>query len=156
MNVLLIYDSLYGNTKAVAEAVREALPGAVAFIHHSDADPARFQEYDLIILGGPTHGGGPSEDLKGLLERLQPSDVKGPLLAVFDTRLPWVFLRPFGYAAPKIARRLQELGGKVIGDLAGFIVSGGEGPLEEGELERATGWAKSVAADYKELAEARY
>ena len=53
----------------------------------------------------------------------------------------------FGYAAPKIASSLVKAGGQVVTPPEGFIVKGTEGPLEEGELERATAWGRQIAAN---------
>jgi flavodoxin I len=58
-----------------------------------------------------------------------------------NSRLLTVFVNLFGYAAQPIARGLQKKGGKLVGTPEGFFVKDKEGPLEEGELERAAGWA---------------
>jgi len=47
-----------------------------------------------------------------------------------------------GYAAKSIANRLKKKGGDLIMPPEGFLVTGEEGPLQEGELERAADWAK--------------
>jgi hypothetical protein len=49
---------------------------------------------------------------------------------------------PFGYAAPRIARSLEEHGGNLVTEPEGFVVIGIKGPLKEGELARAANWAK--------------
>jgi hypothetical protein len=51
----------------------------------------------------------------------------------------------FGTAAPKIARALEKKGGTLAGPPGGFYVTGGEGPLKEGEVERAAAWAQGLA-----------
>ena len=50
----------------------------------------------------------------------------------------------FGYAAPEIARSLERNGGTLLAPPEGFVVLGMEGPLKEGELERAAGWAQGM------------
>jgi hypothetical protein len=63
--------------------------------------------------------------------------------AAFDTRLdrsPWLT----GVAARGIARRLRRLGMEVIATES-FLVEDAEGPLEEGELERARAWGIELA-----------
>jgi hypothetical protein len=67
-------------------------------------------------------------------------------VAAFDTRLTWWWLRLFGFAAPKIAMTLKKKGGTLIGTPEGFFVTGGEGPLQDGEVERAAAWAREIAA----------
>ena len=77
-------------------------------------------------------------------------------MAAFDTRMvvdgPKVpgILRfmagIFGYAAEPLAKLLVGKGGKQAAPPAGFFVQDSEGPLNVGELERAAGWARQVAA----------
>ena len=56
------------------------------------------------------------------------------------------FVRLFGYAAKPIADRLQKRGGVLVVPPEGFYVEGTEGPLQEGELERASEWARRIVA----------
>ena len=49
-----------------------------------------------------------------------------------------------GYAATSIANRLKKNGGNLRVPPEGFLVTGEEGPLKEGELERAADWAKTI------------
>jgi hypothetical protein len=73
--------------------------------------------------------------------------LQGTCVAAFDTRTPPTILsRVFGFAAPKMAKRLEKEGMTLLVPPAGFIVKGIKGPLEEGELERAAGWAQEIAA----------
>jgi hypothetical protein len=74
-------------------------------------------------------------------------------VAAFDTRVEVAkvnsafltfMVKLFGYAAEPIARGLKKKGGLLVGTPAGFFVLGKEGPLEEGELERAASWAKQL------------
>jgi hypothetical protein len=50
----------------------------------------------------------------------------------------------FGYAAGRIANNLKKKGSTLIASPEGFFVTGGQGPLKEGELERAAAWAKGI------------
>ena len=78
------------------------------------------------------------------------------MVAAFDTRtdmdtlngamrLFGKFLNRLGYAAPKISSSLETKGGQVILSPEGFIVGDKEGPLREGELERAVTWGQQIA-----------
>lgn len=145
MKTLVIYDSLYGNTKIVAQAIADSIPDEVEMAHVNEVPDLNLSNYDLLIIGGPTHGGGPSDTMKGMLESLDPSSVSGAQVAAFDTRITWWWVRPFGYAAPKIARRLEKMGAEILAEGEGFFVTGGEGPLKEGELDRAAAWAQEIA-----------
>jgi len=61
-----------------------------------------------------------------------------------ESRVLLFFVRLFGYAAKPIAEKLKGKGGKPTIPPEGFFVKGMEGPLEEGEIERATSWAKEI------------
>jgi hypothetical protein len=54
--------------------------------------------------------------------------------------------RLFAFAAPRIANPLEKKGVTPLVPPAGFVVKGIKGPLGEGELERAAGWAREIAA----------
>jgi len=142
MKALAVYDSKHGNTERVALAIGEALGAQVRQV--GDVNPADLQGLDLLIVGSPTHGGWFTEGIKALLEASPALD--GVHVAAFDTRTAtiWNRILPFGYAAPRIARRLEGSGGHLVAPPEGFIVLGMEGPLKEGELARAAGWAKGM------------
>ncbi len=55
----------------------------------------------------------------------------------------------FGYADKPIADKLTKKGAIKAADNMGFYVLDSEGPLREGELERASEWAKKIL-DYFE------
>ena len=144
MNTLIIYDSLYGNTKIIAEAVASAIPDEVTLVHVAESDLSQVERQDLLIIGAPTHGGNASDPIKELLGKLPAPGKGGPKVAAFDTRMPNWWLKPFGFAGPKITSRLEKQGWEVILPGEGFIVTGGEGPLQEGEVERAKLWSQSI------------
>lgn len=104
------------------------------------------------MVGSPTRGFRPSKPIQELLKAIP---VQGKRVAAFDTRIPvkevnnlllTVLVKFFGYAAGPIAKGLQKQGGKLVAPAEGFIVNESEGPLRDGELERAAGWAKRQAA----------
>ena len=67
-------------------------------------------------------------------------------MAGFDTRMTNKLITLFGTAVPKISKALKNKGGTVVEQPAGFFVTGGEGPLKDGEIERAAAWARGLAA----------
>jgi len=146
MNTLVIYDSLYGNTRIIAQAITDAIPGDVKMVHVNEVNASQLGIYDLLIVGAPTHGGRASEAVSSLLGRIEAAALIGVKMAAFDTRLTWWWLRLFGFAAPKIAMTLKKKGGTLIGTPEGFFVTGGEGPLQDGEVERAAAWAREITA----------
>lgn len=145
MKTVVVFDSLYGNTKVIAQAIAAAIPGEVSMVHVSEVSPASIGACDLLIVGGPTHGGGPSDPMKAMLSAIGDAALRGTAVAAFDTRVTWWWLRPFGYAAPKIALALAQKGGQPIAPGKGFFVTGGKGPLPAGETDRAAAWAATIA-----------
>jgi flavodoxin len=149
MKTLIVYDSLHGNTKTVAQTIGDAIPGDVEVLHAGEAKASGLEAYDLLVVGAPTHGASPSPDAQKFLDQIQAPALKGIKVAGFDTRLTdtrlaYRLILMFGTAAPKISKALESKGGTVVGQPAGFFVMGGEGPLRDGELERAAAWAKAL------------
>lgn len=145
MNALVVYDSQYGNTEKIARAVGSALGPDARVMRAGGVDPADLESVDLLVVGSPTHGGRPTEAIQGLLGRLEGSLPAGMRVAAFDTRLAAKWVRIFGYAAPKIAGALENAEGTLVAPGEGFVVKGREGPLKDGELERAASWARELA-----------
>ena len=144
MKAMVVYDSKYGHTEKIAQAIGEAIGGQV--LRAGEVNPADMSRFDLLMVGSPTHGGWPTEGIQDLLEA-SPS-LEGVDLAAFDTRTVsiWNRIFRFGYAAPRIAQSLERSGGHLLAPPEGFVVLGVQGPLKDGELERAAGWAKGIAS----------
>jgi flavodoxin len=115
-----------------------------------EAAGADVKALDLLVVGSPTHGGWFTEAVKGWLDQVPATALQGIRVAAFDTRTPPTILsRIFGYAAPRIADRLEKKGGTLLVPPEGFFVQGIKGPLNEGELERAADWAKKIVESVK-------
>ena len=147
MTIVVIYDSLYGNTETIAHAIAEAMPDTVQAKRVDDADPIELASADLLIIGSPTHGALPTEAIQALVDRIGPPAHGEARAATFDTRLTWGFLERWGgFAAPKIAVLLKEKGWTIAGEPGGFFVRGlKKGPLKKGEIARAAAWAEDLA-----------
>jgi flavodoxin len=148
MKTLVIYDSRYGNTKSVAKAIGNAIPGEVDLRHVEETTASELGDYDLLVVGAPTHGGRASDGVRELLDQVPPPALAGVWVAGFDTRMTHPIIRLFGGAASKITRVLEQKGGMLAGPPAAFWVTGGEGPLREGELERAGDWAEGLVRNW--------
>lgn len=157
MAAFVVYDSIFGNTAQVARAVAAALEAGGETVHLLTVDEAQadpIAEIDLLVLGSPTRGFRPTPAVQEFLAQLD-GRLEGVAVAAFDTRidpddihpapLRWV-VEVGGYAADVLAGRLRERGARVIGEPAGFMVGGTEGPLKDGELDRASAWAAGIAA----------
>ena len=141
MKTLVVYDSVHGNTEKIARAIGSAIEGEVQVLRAGDVDISALKTYDLVIVGAPTYGGRPTPAMLEFLAKVPAAAWQGKKVASFDTRIPAKWVKIFGYAAGKIAGRLKKMGATVLGS-EGFFVKGTEGPLVEGELERAAALAQ--------------
>jgi flavodoxin I len=146
VKTLVIYDSVYGNTEIIAQAIGETIPGQVKVLRVGQVNAGDWEAIDLLIIGSPTHGALPTEAVQGLVESIGSPVHEGARAATFDTRLTWGFLERWGgFAAPKLADSLREKGWVLAGAPGGFFVRGlRKGPLKQGETDRATAWAKGL------------
>jgi len=170
MRALVIYESMYGNTHLVADAIAAGLGenARAVSLHEVTADQVR--EADLIVVGGPTHVHGltrestrqaaaeaaaePDSDLEmdpdsygdGLREWFSglPPVSGAALAAAFDTRMsgPPAFT---GRASKGIAKRLHQHGYTLVVEPESFIVSR-ENELVDHEIEHARTWGADIAA----------
>jgi hypothetical protein len=164
---LIVYESLFGNTARVAQAVGEGLREH-AEVHAIDVRTAPVtidSAVDLLVVGGPTHQLGlsraatrrqaaaqypeasPPADT-GLREWLGRVDAPAGTAAIaFDTRLSRpVLLRPFNHAAGSAQRLLRRRGFRIAAPAEWFLVDSATGPLGTGELERARTWGQELAS----------
>ena len=149
MKTLIVYDSVHGNTEKIAQAIGDAITGEVEVLRVGEVNSSGLKTFDLLIVGAPTHGGKPTQPIRDWLNKVPTPAFEGANVAAFDTRIPAKWVRIFGYAAPRIAGSLRKKGGTLIASPEGFFVEGTEGPLTEGELERAAGWAKEIVKSAK-------
>jgi flavodoxin len=155
---MVVYDSAYGNTEQVAQAIGAALgaQGEVEVLRVGDVKPELLAGLSLLIVGSPTQKFSPTGATTGFLKSIPQDGLQGVKVAAFDTRFTedaigrvriLAFLvRIFGYAAKPIADRLARKGGELAVSPEGFYVVDTKGPLLEGELERAADWAKRIPA----------
>lgn len=151
--VFVIYDSVFGNTEKIAQSIAAAL-GTQA-IPVSEVDTDQLRGIDLLVVGSPTRGFRPTEGISKLLNGLPENHLAGVSVAAFDTRiaLETIDSKVFrfvvdkgGYAARTIAKALEKKGGRLVVQGEGFFVTGEQGPLKDGELERAAAWAGKLIA----------
>jgi flavodoxin len=147
MKILVVYDSVYGNTEIIARAIGDALANEVQVLRAGQVESGDLESADLLILGSPTHGALPTEAIQSLVEKIEPPAREGARVATFDTRLTWKFLERWGgFAASKMADTLKEKGWTLACAPEGFFVKGlKKGPLKRGEEDRAAVWAKGLA-----------
>jgi flavodoxin I len=146
MKAIVIYDSQYGNTEQIAKAIGSGFGEEAKVVRVGDVKVADIAPYHFVVIGSPTQGGRETAPVKAFLDKLTGEALKEKRLAAFDTRLKSAWVRVFGYAAPRIETAVREKGGNTTAQPQGFFVKGRRGPLLDGELERATTWAKAIAA----------
>ena len=142
MNTLIIYDSQFGNTERIAQAIAGTLRtfGQAQAVRVDPAHPVELERVDLLILGCPTQAFRPTAAMQSFLEKVSYASLSGLAVACFDTRVHG----PFGSAARGMARRLQKIGVSPLLPPQSFFVKGTQGPLESGEGERAATWARML------------
>jgi flavodoxin I len=144
MKALVVYDTTYSNTEKIAKAIGGALTGDVKVLRAAEANSADFASFDLIVIGSPTYAGRPMPSVADLMNKIPETALKGKNVAAFDTRVPSKIAKLFGYAADRIAKNLKDKGANLVVPAEAFYVTGKEGPLKDGEPERAAAWAKTL------------
>jgi hypothetical protein len=169
MKALVVYESMYGNTHAVAGAIADGLGPDVdtEVVPVERADASALEGVDLLVLGGPTHAHGmsrpstraaameaaakPAADLEvdngaegpGLRDWFDHLDVDLPRAAAFDTRMHGPALVT-GRASKGIAKRLVAHGATLLAEPKSFLVTK-HNELEPDETEHAREWGVTLA-----------
>ncbi len=155
MKSLVVYDSVFGNTEELARAVAGVLAsgGVVAMKRPEEASAADLSGVELLVVGSPTRAFRPTPATMAFIKQLAPDALRRVRIAAFDTRIDVekidnrflsLMVKTFGYAAKPIAKALRKKGGSAAAEPAGFSVADKEGPLVEGERERAEEWARTL------------
>ncbi|MCK5152844.1 MAG: flavodoxin family protein [Spirochaetales bacterium] len=155
MKIVILFDSYFGNTEKVAESIKEGLETSGELIMHRfiDVSPDILENTDILILGSPTRAFRPTKAAIDFLKSLPSNGLKGIKTAAFDTRMDLRDVESkvlkkmaglFGYAAEPLNKLMVKKGGISVAEPEGFYVKGNEGPMHNGELERASSWASSI------------
>lgn len=153
MQIVVIYDSKFGNTEKIAKAIGRGAGtlGGVRIMSTAEAVSdvqSLAQQPDLLLLGGPTQKRGASPALRAFVDRLPARFMGGVRAASFDTRYrgaTWIM----GSAAAEVAKAIRKAGGEMVSPPESFFIVR-RGPmerqqLEPGEVERAERWARALA-----------
>jgi flavodoxin len=143
MKSLVVYDSTFGNTEVIAQAIAVALDTDARRV--TGVTLADLAGLDLLIVGAPTNGGQATAPMRAFLKSLDKNTVGGMAVAAFDTRDVHGWVSIFGYAAKRMSKQLAGAGARPVAEPEGFYVTGTRGPLKDGEKERAAGWAAKLA-----------
>jgi hypothetical protein len=161
VKAVVVYESFWGNTAAIARAIAEGLGSEVRALSTSEASGKAMADADLIVAGAPVLGFQLPTD--GMRESIAKNpggaprapDISHPSMrswlaalpaghgrfATFETGLRW---SPGG-ATSAIARGLETAGYRQVVKGQRFVVKGKFGPLRDGELEKARQWGVELA-----------
>lgn len=165
MKALVVYESMFGNTRRLAEAIAEGLRvGADVDVRPvAAAPPEPDPAYHLVVVGGPTHafsmtrqatrvdavsqGASHGTSETGLREWLAtlPAASRSLPVATFDTRVDKARHLP-GSAAKAAAKVVRRRGYLLAARPESFYVADVAGPLIEGELDRAAAWGETLTS----------
>jgi len=163
MKALVVYESMFGNTEEIAQAVGVGLAQDMEVEVQAVGKAPRTvpPDVELLVIGGPTHafsmsrrstreeavkqgaGATPSIGVREWLEAL-PHRSGTATVTTFDTRVEGARHLP-GSAAKSAARSARRHGFTHVERGESFYVQGTPGPLVDGETERARDWGRQVA-----------
>jgi flavodoxin len=146
MNSLIVYFSKFGNTYKIAETIANSFTnhGDVRTIGFNELQEDDFKRLDLLVIGSPTHNMNLPKAVKPILESIPKRTLPGTPTAVFDTSYKMSRVLNNFTASKRLAAKLRKIGGKMVVHPEIFHVTGREGPLYEGEMERAQEWAAAI------------
>ena len=156
MKAIVVYESLWGNTAAIARAIAEGIGPEARALSTAEADAAVTTVADLIVAGAPVQAFRlPTDKTRNAMAKTKdkkapaPPNLSHPPMrswlaalpkgkgkaAAFDTQFKW---SPSATGA--IMKGLKRAGYGAAAKPQKFIVKGTYGPLKDGELERAKAW----------------
>ena len=162
MKAFVVYESLWGNTAAIARAIAEGIGPGTRAVTTDAASADELAEADLVVAGAPVLAFSlPTDAMRDSVARTEahaptPPDLAHPSLrswldalpagsgpaAAFETRIWW---SPRG-ATSDIEKRLERAGYRLIAKAQKFVVKDKYGPLREGEEDRARRWGHELAS----------
>ncbi|HEY7470019.1 MAG TPA: flavodoxin domain-containing protein [Acidimicrobiia bacterium] len=164
MRALVVYESMFGNTRLIAEAIAGGLARHMEVeVEEVSGAPEKIVGTDLLVVGGPTHAFGmsrassrqsaaemidepvvsPGIGIREWLDRLEQPGA-GVVAACFDTRIDKP--RVPGSAAVRAHKKLRKLGFSHASYPVSFFVDGTTGPVLAGEYERAHQWGDELGS----------
>lgn len=154
MRALVVYESVSGNTRQIAEEVGRGLAAChasvtVRSVH--DARPEDLDEIELLVVGAPVRMfTRTSRNLQRWLDRVPEG--RGRSAAVFETRVGSPRARKM---AQQLGRELVDAGWSLVVPPLSFRAKAVDGPLSWGERGHAQAWATEIASFADEAIERR-
>ena len=160
MHAVVVYESFWGNTAAVARAIAEGIGRGATAMTTDEATPDVVAEADLLVVGAPVLGFRlPTDAIRdGLLREYgapTPADTKHPSMRAWLGSLPRGRARAVAFetrfrfspggSIGTITHELERAGYRALAKGKKFLVTGKYGPLKDGELDRARAWGTALA-----------
>jgi hypothetical protein len=163
---LVVYESLFGDARAIAQAVADGLSATLPadVVAAADAPADIGPDVSLLVVGGPNHAFGmPRPSTRGSAIEQHGADipdtgtglhewldtvrvgVRGTPAAAFDTRSSGhPMLTRMDHASRTEEKLLGKLGTQLVAPAEHYYVADTKGPLVEGEEERARAWGRTL------------
>jgi flavodoxin len=144
---IIVYDTKFGNTEKIAKSLASGMKEQgieVECVKVEKVQINKLKDYDLLAIGGPTHGFGMSKPIKDFVDKLKQVDLREKKVFAFDTknRGRW------GSAAKGIEKRLQRIGLNLVKPCDSAIVLGLKGPLQDGMERKFNQIGAELASEY--------
>jgi flavodoxin len=148
---IIVYESKYGNTRRVAEAIAEgmgAVSGTEAVLRElKEVDRNGLKDFDAVVVGSPNHIGTATRSIRKFIGEMGKLDFEGKTVAVFDTYMGGDFEK----AVRKMEKSVREKVAGVKLPVPGLSirVDKMKGPVTGGEMPRAREFGEKVAGEIK-------
>ncbi len=153
--VIVVYESLFGNTRMVAESIIEGMSKVsgieTTLSKPKEVDLDQLTKYDAILVGSPNYIGGAAVSIRRFIGKLEKINLGGRLIAVFDT---YAADRDLEKVVKKMEKRIGEKvpGLKLAAPGLSIKVKGVKGPIVEGELPKCEEFGVKIANQLKSKA----
>ncbi len=153
MNVLVVYETKFGNTKKAAETIAEGMKEGeqikTEVTNVNDVDYSKVKDFDAIIIGSPTWAGNCTDTIKKFVDELAGLSLNEKFYAVFDTNSGIPLLS-------KAVKKMEKLISKKLPSFKKILpglpvrVKGTKGPIVEGELPKCQNFGKEIALNLQQ------
>lgn len=148
---VIIYESKYGNTRRVAEAIaggmREVSGMEAVLRELKEVDRKELKDFDAIVVGSPNHIGAATRSVRKFIGEMDELELEEKVMAVFDTYMGGEFKK----AVKKMEKAIKEKVSGVKLPVPGLSVRVDKmkGPVTEGEMPGAREFGEKVAGEMK-------
>ena len=145
---IAIYESKWGNTQKVAEAIVEGMnqiEGIETQIAEvKDVEPTQVKQFDTILIGSANHAGRSTRNIKKFIDKFQELDLTNKRIVVFDT----TFQRDLGKTVKNMEKQIADKApnAKIVSPGLSICVNGFKGPVSSKELGKSKEFGAKIAS----------